>query len=117
MIDGFSYRFYTQTYCGGMSPEAFSAASVRANAYLDTLTLGKSERRGLPDAVLAKLRLAACAVADAIVKNDSGVIASESNDGISVTYARAQDTDSQRLYNAAAQYLAPTGLLYRGVCI
>ena len=42
-------------------------------------------------------------------------IASETNDGISVTYTTEGSTEEQRLYRAAVLYLGSTGLLYRGV--
>ena len=52
-----------------------------------------------------------------LVLENGGDIASESNDGISVTYAvKAQQTQQQRLYDAASAHLAWTGLLYRGCC-
>ena len=62
--------------------------------------------------------MALCAVVDAMHKAENGGdIASESNDGISVTYAvKAQQTQQQRLYDAASAHLAWTGLLYRGCC-
>ena len=48
---------------------------------------------------------------------NGGDISSETNDGISVTYAaKVQQTERQRLYDAAAAHLAWTGLLYRGCC-
>ena len=45
-------------------------------------------------------------------------MASETNDGVSVTYVAGVSnakTDDQRLQEAVVLYLAHTGLLYRGV--
>lgn len=112
------YTFYALSY-GGALPEAdFSRLRGRASAHLAALTLGKSELQTLPAAVQNSVNMALCAVVDAMHKAENGGdIASESNDGISVTYtAKAQQTEQQRLYDAASDYLAWTGLLYRGCC-
>ena len=58
-------------------------------------------------------------MADAYLLNEQGGgIASETNDGVSVTYVAGisnSKTEGRRLYEAAALFLGPTGLLYRGV--
>lgn len=55
-------------------------------------------------------------VADVLLqKEQRGGIASETNDGISVTYTTEGSTEEQRLYHAAVLYLGNTELLYRGV--
>lgn len=112
------YSFYAKSY-GGTLPEAeFARLIGRASAYLAALTLGKSELQTLPAAVQNSVDMALCAIVDAMHKAENGGdIASESNDGISVTYAaKAQQTEQQRLYDAASAHLAWTGLLYRGCC-
>ena len=113
MID---FTFYRGTYGGTLSEEPFYRLRGRAAAYLATLTLGKSELASLPEALRNSVNMALCAVVDAIHKAENGGdIASESNDGISVTYAtKAQQTEAQSLYDAASPYLAWTGLMYRG---
>ncbi len=105
------YAFYTDTYHGALTEDGFSRASVFASAYLDELTMGRiTDRLGEKDRLAVKLAL--CAVCDArAVDEQRDGIAAESNDGISVSY----DKSTGRMYNAAALYLASTGLLYRGV--
>jgi len=112
-----SYEFYQDTFHGTLSEEAFEQSAVFATAYVDELTMGN-----VPDdpdeSTALRVRLAVCAVADlhAVQETRTG-IAAESNDGISVTYASGTGSDSAgaQLYNAAAVYLAQTGLMYRGV--
>ena len=46
------------------------------------------------------------------------VLLRETNDGVSVTYVAGisnSKSEGRRLYEAAALFLGPTGLLYRGV--
>ena len=112
------YAFYFDVY-GGTLPEAdFTRLRGRASAYLAALTLGKSSLSSLPKAVRNSVDMALCAEVDAMHKAENGGdTPSESNDGISVTYAvKAQQTQQQRLYDAASAHLAWTGLLYRGCC-
>ena len=57
-------------------------------------------------------------MADAyLLQEHGGGVAAETNDGISVTYVAGAGVKSEgrRLYEAAALFLANTGLLYRGV--
>lgn len=66
--------------------------------------------------IMEKVREACCAVTDMLLqKEQRDGIASETNDGISVTYTTEGSTDEERLYQAAVLYLCNTGLLYRGV--
>jgi hypothetical protein len=111
------YSFYADTFHGKAAPDEFTRLSVKASAYLDDLTQGRITD-GLPDATQTKARLALCELVDTVALNESGGgIASESNDGVSVTYiaSKVAATDAQRLYSAARLYLGGTGLLYRGV--
>lgn len=112
------YAYYSQEY-GGTMPEAdFKRLSRQASAFLDTVAFDRIKST-LPKAVMDKVRDACCAVADALLLNEQGGgVASETNDGISVTYVAGVSnakTDNQRLREAASLYLAHTGLLYRGV--
>ena len=112
------YNFYIGVYHGKMPMEDFWRLSVYASAYLDELTMGRTAGT-LPDEAEYKAKMALCAVADAYLANEQGGgVASETNDGISVTYVagiRNAKTEGRRLYEAAALFLGPTGLLYRGV--
>lgn len=111
------YEFYTQVYKGKMEQADFERLSVKASAYLDYVTFERINDT-LPDNIQQKAKLAMCEVVDTYLLNEQGGgIASESNDGISVTYlsGNSAKTDTQRLYSAASLYLGGTGLLYRGV--
>ena len=109
------YSFYAGSFHGTLSESEFARCAVFAAAYLDELTGGKCSG-SLPEQTLAKAKMAFCAVADAHAANErGGDIAAESNDGVSVSYRSAATDPAQRLYDAAAVYLASTGLLYRGV--
>lgn len=112
------YVFYASVYGGTLPEEDFSKLRGRASAYLASITLGRSSLPALPETTRNSVDMALCAVVDAMHKAENGgEIASETNDGISVTYAaKVQQTEQQRLYDAAASYLAWTGLLYRGCC-
>ena len=48
-------------------------------------------------------------------QEQGGEVASESNDGTSVTYVTSGKTAQNRMYDAAVMYLSNTGLLYAGV--
>lgn len=110
------YTFYVLDFRGKLSEPEFDRLSVRAAAYLDTLTTGRINRPDLPAQAVHKARLALCACIDELARIEEGTVTAESNDGVSVTYARSNATDDQRLYRAAAAYLTTTGLLYRGCC-
>ena len=112
------YKFYTETYHGKMEQADFDRLAVQASAFLDELTMGRTSGTLAAD-IEERAKLAFCAVADAFLLNEQGGgIASETNDGVSVTYVNGvtnSKTDGRRLYEAAALFLGPTGLLYRGV--
>lgn len=112
------YGFYTDTYHGTLSEAEFTRASVFASAYIDELTLGATgDGSGLDEDVLLRARLALCAVCDAHARQEAHAgIASATNDGYSETYVTGDgDAAGRQLRSAASVYLAPTGLLYRGV--
>lgn len=113
-----SYEFYLTVFHGNMPVEDFNRLAVYASAYLDELTMGRTAGE-LPAETKDKAKMALCAVADAYRLNErGGGVASETNDGISVTYVAGisnAKTEGRRLYEAAALFLGPTGLLYRGV--
>lgn len=108
------YDYYLNEYNGNAVAEAdFTRLSRQASAYLDSLTCGKIRGTWVDD---SRVKDACCAVAEAMQKQDQGgEVASESNDGASVTYVTGNATPEQRMYNAAVMYLSSTGLLYAGV--
>lgn len=109
------FSYYKDTYCGEMAEGDFKRLSRQASAYLDSVTFDRIAAV-TDEKIMEKVREACCAVADALLqKEQRDGIASETNDGISVTYTTEGSTDEQRLYRAAVLYLGSTGLLYRGV--
>ena len=92
-----------------------SVSPVRLLPYLDSVTFDRIAAV-TDEKIKERVKEACCAVADVLLqKEQRDGIASETNDGISVTYTTEGSTDEQRLYRAAVLYLSNTGLLYRGV--
>ena len=112
-----TYSFYTDTYHGKLSSTDFARASVFAAAYIDELTLGRTgDGTGLSADALLRAQLAFCSVCDVhALQEDRVGIASANNDGYSETYQTDAGAAGRQLRNAAEIYLAPTGMLYRGV--
>ena len=122
------YSFYTNVYFGNVITEAeFERLSARASAFLDYYTRGKAKS----NADLHALKMACCAIAEQQKQVESTAenasqsgsgIKSESVGSYSVTYQTAAEkanaAEAARLTFAsiARQYLADTGLLYRGRC-
>lgn len=122
------YSFYTNEYFGNVITEAeFERLSTRASAFLDYYTRGKAKS----NADLPALKMACCAIAEQQKQVESTIenasqsgsgIKSESVGSYSVTYQTAAEkttaAEAARLTFAsiAQQYLADTGLLYRGRC-
>lgn len=119
------YGYYRDAFGGAaVSEEDFLRLARKAGAYIQYLTGGRTE--GCPmDAV----RDAVCAVCDVYAaeearmkaQGDAREIASENNDGYSVSYVTEgqagwthEETLREKAYQAAYPYLAFTGLLYRG---
>lgn len=108
------YSFYTDTYRGQKLSEAdFLRLLVHADAYLDAVTFARAANAPLSDAI----RLAACAVAEALYTAESqSNIKSESVGKYAVVYRDegAKTALSRSLYAAAERFLSETGLLYSG---
>ncbi|MEG1396089.1 MAG: hypothetical protein RSC82_03840 [Oscillospiraceae bacterium] len=112
------YAFYACAFQGTATKENFERLAVKASAYLDRLTFDRITDT-LPAPILQRAKLACCGVVDALLLNEQGGgVASETNDGISVTYVAGvsnSKSETQRIREAAALFLGGTGLLYRGV--
>ena len=112
------YAYYTQTYGGTMPEVEYKRLSRMASAYLDRVTFDRITA-GQPEEIMEKVRAACCAVADTYLLNEQGGgIASETNDGVSISYALGvtnAKSENQRLREAVSLYLDNTGLFYRGV--
>lgn len=119
------YEFYTKGFLGTALEEIeFNQNAARASSYLDYITMGKAEK----NADLQALKMACCALAEQYqvfltaqkrAASKAGEIQSESVGSWSQTYRSGSETmeaaKNQMAY-VAAQYLAHTGLLYRGRC-
>lgn len=124
-----SYDWYKATYGGELDKTTFDRLSARAFLFADAMTeyrLGK-RWKSLPESLKTGIMTAVCAYVDqAKVEESGGPVVSETNDGISRTYASGGSSSSvnaassrfnaaqARLAETIRVYLAPTGLLYRG---
>lgn len=131
------YDYYKEKYLGNSIEKAdFPHLALRSSQYLDYITLGKSKSSSDLEAV----KMACCAIAEqyqdieaaqALYKrslasgiSDGAEVQSESVGSWSRSYrsggesaqtaAQAADFAKSALYQIAQQYLAQTGLLYRG---
>ena len=115
------YEFYTGKAHGKLERDRFEEEVLEASFFLRYLTLGKSDRVQ-PE----ELKYAACAVADAYVKEKQKAGAgeagkkSESTDGYSVSYVSElkdgetlEELLSRKALQIAKRYLAGTGLMSR----
>ena len=108
------FSFYKDTYKGKAAEETFSRLSVLARAHIDRMTNNRAKDATGED--LEKVKLAFCSVVDELdTQEKGGVIASESNDGISRSYVTGTKSATQRIYSAAAVFLDSTSLLFVGV--
>lgn len=112
-----SFEFYQEVYHGSIADDKnFDNAELESEAFIDMITFGRIRRmEEIPDCV----KFAICSVTDAMVKfseSRKNNVASESNDGYSVTYASGvTDADCNReMQSRARRWLANTGLMYRG---
>lgn len=110
------FDYYKNSFLGSAIDESeFPRLALRASQFLDYYTRNKAKDYIKDDAV----KNACCAVAEAyqIAERSEGKsgIASESVGSYSVSYTTDQNAKAA-LSNVAMQYLAFTGLLYRGGC-
>lgn len=133
------YDFYKITYLGTAIQEAdFPRLSLRASSFLDYYTQGRAAQSADLDA----LKMACCAIADqyqyidtaqalaqkslsaSLESGETGELQSQTVGSWSKTYRSGGDSAQQALSSVqtakaslssiAQQYLAGTGLLYRG---
>ena len=131
------YTYYHGTYMGTVSEEDFQRLAVRASSFLDYYTRNKAKEY----VGLEELQMACCALVDkykvieaandlaaknlaASLSADGNELKSETVGGYSRTFASGGDSalsalntsagERKFLAETAAQYLANTGLLYRG---
>lgn len=110
------YTFYLAEFNGTASGAEYNRLAVRAAAYVDRMTYGKAKTATGDD--LAAVKLAECAIVDELLAQEQGgIVASETNDGISRSYATGSVVKSatQRIYAAADVFLSGTNLCFAGV--
>ena len=110
------YTYYKDTYKGEAGEAVYSRFSTLANAHINRITNNRAKTATGDD--LEAVKMPECAIIDELDKQASGgVIASESNDGISRTYLTGSvvKSNTQRIYSAAEVYLSSTNLLFAGV--
>ncbi len=115
------YDYYSETYLGIAIAEAdFPRLALRASAEIDRLTFGRAARQ-TDSAVVDKIQMATCAVAEELQKGEQSggadALTSESQGGYSVTYAANSSramTNTQRVQSAAALWLDGTYLMFSG---
>lgn len=109
------YEFYTKTFFGTLTEENYNRLAVRATAEINRITNNRAATATGADLEMVKLAL--CAVVDELYKIEmGGDIASESNDGVSRSYASGTARSKmQRIVEAARVYLDTTNLCFAGV--
>lgn len=112
------YAFYIGTYNGALTETEYLRFGVRATAEINRITSQRAKTATGEDLELVKL--AECAVIDELSYQSlggSGDVTSESNDGISRSYATGAVAKSsrQRIDAAAYTWLSDTSLLYVGI--
>lgn len=109
------FAFYSKTFYGNLDENEFNRLSIRARYEIDRITTGRAS--GAKGADLEAVKYALCAVVDELYTiEQGGDIASESNDGISRSYASgAARSKAQRITEAARVYLDSTNLCFAGV--
>lgn len=118
------YTFYVSEYRGNLTDEEFDKSVIPASAYVRRITFGRAD----DNMEMEEVKLATCSVCDLIAndekvrsKHSGRVVTSENTDGYSVSFESggngetADDLLHKKMYNTAALFLDPTGLLYMGV--
>ena len=112
------YAFYIGIYNGALTETEFNPLAVRATAEINRITSQRAKTA--TGEVLELVKYAECAVIDELSYQSlggSGDVTSESNDGISRSYATGAVSKSsrQRIDAAAYTWLSGTNLLFVGV--
>ena len=114
------YTYYTDEYLGTKisSESEFAMYARRASAFIDQATYGRLTDMRSAD-IPGEVSEATCALAEKmydLANTSDGKIASESNDGYSVSFRDTGGDQKQRkeFYATIRTYLDNTGLLYRG---
>lgn len=112
-------EFYTSVYRGDVIPsDKHAKFNQKASVYIDYITLNRVKKlETIPDEV----KFATCSVMDYMYQltNGTGLLplqnkTSESVGDYSVSYEQSNKEIETLYYRAAKEYLAHTGLMYRG---
>lgn len=113
------YSFYVENFGGSQVPErAWLSLELKAEKRLEHFSLGRTACDWQAKDWERNAKYAICEIAEAMQKREArGNIASENNDGYSVSYQTEQTEEEfeSRLYQIASTYLMSSGLLYMGV--
>lgn len=125
-----TWQYYHDEYLGrNIDVDSFAALALRASATLDDITRGRIPQYLASTSNDLAIQNACCAIADVLYDqeklargNAEKLVASESNDGVSQSYALPLDpatvagmqASNARILQAANLYLRYTGLLYMG---
>lgn len=106
------YAFYSGEYKGTLAENDYTRLLPRATAEIDRMTFNRA--RTATEDVLKAVKFAECAVIEELNyqgMSGAGDVVSESNDGISRSYASGiAKTGRQRINAAADTYLCNTNL-------
>lgn len=107
------YGFYEDKYLGSKIPrENLPFYVQKAEIYLKAIAPLAFKNRDRND-----VKMTLCAISDILYIDESeGIgngVASESNDGVSITYSLPKTT-AQKISDVIRLYLSGTGFLYRG---
>ncbi len=111
------YVFYVTEYYGTMAEEDFNREVLKASAYVDMVTMNRITASIL-EKYETQIKLATCAACDVYYAAEKGgEITSESVGSWSRSYGSSGMTTQQKLQDCVENYLALTGLLYRGALL
>ena len=118
------FAYYVGTFLGSAIPTgSFDQYALRASKAVDFHTFERASAivtDATDTAMIDKIRLATCAVAEVLYNADqqpSGAISSERVGDHSVNYAVPSETlftSNAKVSNAMREYLSFTGLMFRG---
>lgn len=115
-----TYDYYTNDYFGTtLTEQEFPKYARRASAEMDHVTFGRLSKLSA-DEITDAIRDCMCDVAERMHHFETATgsdIASENNDGYSISYRDTGNTDTQKheIHATIRTYLAVTGLMYRGI--
>lgn len=112
--------YYNNTFGGSAIPsDSFNSYERKARIFLDNITFNRLKGESVTIAEEVKNCMCEMMECKYNLDNSENIIASETVDSHSVTYAVnktiIEETEQQKLYRIAKLYLSNTNLLYRGV--